>query len=258
MEWVTLEQINSIAELLLALQHRRVRLLLPDQSLSLLSPAVSRFSLFLLRWEPAASRLAARLRRLLPAALRGFVLRDRLPRAQRAQLLAYLALTAMFRGELDPAVLPAVETIVETFGWGEKEACFLAVFLPIASLRALLPRFKMEFQGSPRGIQAEMAGHVIGCCWMLRSLIGWAENREYRQKLAVFERLLESFVLMAAENGSMNVVGSVVVNYMVVQFYNGSIRRHVYIPSNEIIRILCLSDNASVLDGCLQFVLKCV
>ena len=72
----------------------------------------------------------------------------------------------------------------------------------------------------------------------------------------MFERLLESCVLMAAENGSANVVGSVVVSYWVVQFYNESIRQHVFIPSEEVVRILSMSDNASVVDGCMQFVLK--
>ena len=149
-----------------------------------------------------------------------------------------------------------VETFVETFGFGEKEAAFLAVFLPVTALRAALPRFKMEFQGSPRCVQAEMASHVIGCCAMLRSLMGRSDKREPRQKLELFERLLESCVLMAAENGSANVVGSVVVSYMVIQFYNESIRQHVFIPSEEVIRILSMSDNASVVDGCMQFVLK--
>lgn len=247
-----MEQINSIAELLAALQRRHVHLLLPDQSLSLLAPAVSRLALFFLHWAMPAARLDW----VLPAALRSLLLQDRLPRAQRAHLLAFLVQIGMFRGELHPAVQSVVETFVETCGFGEKEAVFLAVFLPIAALRAVLPRFKMEFQGSPRCAQAEMASHVIGCCAMLRSLLGRSDQRELRQKLELFERLLESCVLMAAENGSANVVGSVVVSYMVVQFYNESIRQHVFIPSEEVIRILSMSDNASVVDGCMQFVLK--
>ena len=237
---MTLEQINSIAELLAALQRRRVRLLLPDQALSLLSPAVSRLALFFLHWAMPTARLDW----VLPAALRSLLLQDRLPRAQRAHLLAFLIQIGMFRGELDPAVQAVVETFVETCGFGEKEAVFLAVFLPIATLRAVLPRFKMEFQGAPRCTQAEMASHVIGCCAMLRSLIGRSDKREQRQKLDLFERLLESCVLMAAENGSANVVGSVVVSYWVVQFYNESIRQHVFIPSEEVVRILSMSDNA--------------
>lgn len=251
-EWVTLEQVNSPAELLAALQRRRVRLLPPDQSLSLLAPAVARLALLALRWALPAARLDW----ALPAALRSLLLQDRLPRGQRASLLAFLRQSALFRGDLDPAVQTVLATVVETFGFREREAVFLAAFLPVAALRALLPRFKMEFQGSPRGAQAEMASRVVGCCAMLRSLVGPNEPREQRQKLDLFERLLESCVLMAAENGSANTVASVVVSYMVVQFYNESIRQHVFIPSEDLVRVLVLSDNASVVDGCLQFIQK--
>ena len=253
---MTLEQINTPDELTIAFRNRHVRLLLPDQSLSLLSPAVVRFTPFFLHWGLHTSSLKARFQRTACVALQTLLFQERFPLPQRQQVMKRLVEMAIFFGNLEDSMQEVVEKIAENFGFAEKETLLLVSFLPVETIQSMILPIKLEFQKSSRNGRVRLFDSILHCCLVLRSLLHQEHHPYLRQKLALFEELQESCLLLSVEDESWNMIASLLCNYLVIQFYNESIRTHVFVPSNDVLRILLRTDNASVLDGCAQFVSK--
>ena len=251
---ITLEQINTSHEIALCLTENRIRLTIPDQSLSLFAPSVFHNSLFLLKWNQSLSFKKNRLFELLP-----MLLSSLLPSLSISEQQGFLKqlhrLLSLFPNEISSTLCSALKKVIQEYCTYRKEVLFLLVHLPVEDILSLIPFLKEEYHKSCLNQQCVFMEGCIQCCLHLREELKY--HPDYLSKLQCLESFIESCIMLSCIESVSLPIESLFCEYLLLQMNQTS--HYYYIPHLLLIQLLLLSNSSIVINAiCLFIKLYCI